>query len=169
MAWAGPAGRPPWAFPWSEVERLIVAVVLVALAAGAAFLLRRRRPAPPTQAHWPVPTQLDRQDFEGTDRSWLVAVFTSSACDSCQRATAKASVLASLQVAYQEVSYQQRKDLHERYGIEAVPTIVMADDEGVVRASFVGVPSATDLWAAMAEARQPGTSPEPGLGRASQA
>jgi hypothetical protein len=35
----------------------------------------------------------------------------------------------------------------------------------VVRASFVGPPTATDLWAAVAEARQPGVSPEPGLGR----
>ena len=151
------------------MERLIVAAVLVALAAGVALLLRRRRPAPPTQAHWPVPTQLDRQDFEGPDRAWLVTVFTSSACDSCQRATAKASVLASAQVAYQEVSYQERADLHERYGIEAVPTIVMADGEGVVRASFVGVPSATDLWAALAEARHPGASPEPDLGRPERA
>lgn len=146
------------------MERLIVASVLVASAAGVAFLLRRRRPAPPTQARWPVPTQLDRLDFEGSDRSWLVAVFTSSACDSCPRATAKASVLMSPEVAYQEVSYQERTDLHERYGIEAVPTIVMADPAGVVKASFVGVPSATDLWAAMAEARSPGTSPEPDLG-----
>ncbi len=151
------------------MERLIVAVVLVALAAAVAFLLRRRRPAPPMQPRWPVPTQLDRNDFEGADRSWLVAVFTSSACDSCQRATAKASVLVSPHVAYQEVSYQQRMDLHQRYGIEAVPTIVMADHEGVVKASFVGVPTATDLWAAMAEARQPGTTPEPELGRASEA
>jgi len=34
-----------------------------------------------------------------------------------------------------------------------------------VAASFVGVPTATDLWAAVAEARAPGASPEPDLGR----
>ncbi|MDQ3679020.1 MAG: thioredoxin family protein [Actinomycetota bacterium] len=147
------------------MERVIVAAVLVALAAAAAFVLRRQGPAPPTQPRWSVPTQLDRRDFEGGDRSWLVAVFTSSACESCRRATAKAAVMASGQVAYDEVPYQGREDLHERYGIDAVPTIVMADAEGVVRASFVGVPSATDLWAALAEARDPGASPEPDLGR----
>ena len=146
------------------MERLTVAVALIALAAAVAFLLRRRRSSPPTQAHWPVPAQLDRRDFHGEQSPWLVAVFTSAACDSCQRATAKAAVLDSAQVAYQEVSYQERRDLHERYRVEAVPTTVMADPEGVVKASFVGVPSATDLWAAMAEARQPGTSPEPDLG-----
>ena len=143
-----------------------MALVLVALAAAVALALRRRRPAPPTQSRWAVPTQLDRGDFGGGDRPWLVIVFTSSACESCQRATAKASVVASPEVGYQEVSYQDRADLHERYAIEAVPTIVMADADGVVRASFVGVPSATDLWAALAEAREPGTSPEPGLGKA---
>jgi hypothetical protein len=31
--------------------------------------------------------------------------------------------------------------------------IVVADDEGVTRASFIGVPSAADLWAALAELR----------------
>ena len=147
------------------MERLAVAVVLVAVAAGAALLLRRRGPASPTQPRWAVPTQLDRQDFEGGDRPWLVAVFTSSACESCQRATAKASVLTSPHVAYQDVAYQERRDLHERYGIDAVPTIVIADAQGVVRGSFVGVPSATDLWAALAEARHPGTSPEPNIGQ----
>jgi hypothetical protein len=49
--------------------------------------------------------------------------------------------------------------LHERYHIEAVPTLVIADREGVVRASFMGPMTATDLWAACAEARQPGSSP----------
>jgi hypothetical protein len=148
------------------VERLIIAAVLVGLAVIAALVIDRRRPAPPTQSRrWPVPVQLDRADFDGGHRPWLVAVFTSSACESCARATAKAEVLASAVVAYQEVPYQTRKDLHERYGIEIVPLIVVAGDDGVVRASFVGVPTATDLWAAVAEARAPGASPEPDLGR----
>lgn len=136
------------------MERLLLAALLVAVAAGAAFVLRRRAAtAPPTQAKWAVPTQLDRDDFTGGDHEWLVVVFTSATCDSCVEAVAKGRVLASPQVGFQEVAYQDRKDLHARYGVEAVPTIVMADAEGVVQASFVGVPSATDLWAALAEAR----------------
>ena len=91
-------------------------------------------------------------------------MFTSATCESCARATAKASVLASPSVAYLEVPYQTRKDLHVRYGVEAVPCIVVADSEGVVRASFIGAPTATDLWAAVAEARNPGSTPEPELG-----
>lgn len=136
------------------MERLLLAGVLVAMAAAAAFVLRRRTAtAPPTQAKWAVPTQLDRDDFAARDLAWLVVVFTSATCDSCTEAVAKAAVLASPQVGFQEVAYQHDKDLHTRYGVEAVPTIVMADVEGVVQRSFVGVPSATDLWAALAEAR----------------
>jgi len=129
--------------------------VLVAVAAGVAFVLRRRTgTAPPTQPRWAVPNQLDRDDFVAPERPWLVAVFTSATCDSCVEATTKGAVLASPQVGFQEIAFQDRKDLHDRYGVEAVPTIVMADAEGVVQASFVGVPSATDLWAALAQARE---------------
>ena len=63
-----------------------------------------------------------------------------------------------------DVEYTAQRALHERYNIDAVPTLVIADREGVVRASFLGPVSATDLWAACAEARNPGTSPEPNLG-----
>lgn len=144
-----------------------MAVVLIALAVVVAVVLERRKPAPPTQPrNWDVPAQLDRDDFPGRERPWLVAVFTSATCESCEKVVPKAAVLESAVVAVSEVPYQSRKDLHERYGVEVVPTLVVADAEGVVRKSFVGVPTATDLWAAVAEARAPGSSPEPDLGTA---
>ena len=146
------------------MERLLIAAVLVVVAVVVARLIDRRRPAPPTQPRWTAPAQLDRDDFEGADRPWLVVVFTSATCDSCRDATAKAQVLASADVAVQDVSWQERKDLHDRYAVTVAPTIVMAGPDGVVRASFVGPTTATDLWAALAEARDPGASPEPGLG-----
>ena len=74
-------------------------------------------------------------------------------------------VVACRDVAVQDVEYTALRRLHERYGIDAVPMVVVADADGVVRASFVGPMSATDLWAAVAEVRNPGSSPEPGLGR----
>ena len=77
----------------------------------------------------------------------------------------KMEPLRSDPVALDIVDYQVRADTHRRYGIDAVPTVVIADAEGVVRASFVGPMTATDLWAAVAEARNPGSSPEPHLGR----
>ena len=147
------------------MERLLIAVVLLAVAVAVAVVLERRRPAPPTQPRrWAVPTQLDRDDFEAPDRPWLVAVFTSATCESCLKVVPKARVLESPEVAVVEVAYQSDKVLHERYGVEIVPTLVVADAEGVVRASFIGEPTSTDLWAAVAEARHPGTSPEPDLG-----
>jgi hypothetical protein len=42
--------------------------------------------------------------------------------------------------------------------------ILIADGDGVVRRAFVGATTATDLWAAVAELRAPGATPEPGLG-----
>lgn len=147
------------------MDRLAVALVLLAVAVVVAVVLERRRPAPPTQPRrWAVPTQLDRNDFEAPERPWLVAVFTSAACDSCLKVVPKARVLESPEVAVVDVTYQANKALHQRYGVEIVPTLVVADAEGVVRASFIGEPTSTDLWAAVAEARTPGSSPEPDLG-----
>lgn len=147
-----------------------MAAVLAVVAVVAAQVLQRRKPAAPARsgvrAGWAPPGQLDRADFDDPERPWLVAVFTSSACTSCLDATAKAEVLASTEVVVQEVSWQDRKDLHDRYDMEVVPTTMIVDAEGVVHAAFVGAPTATDLWAAMAEARFPGSSPEPDLGQA---
>lgn len=146
------------------MERLAIAAVLVVVAVVVSRLLQRRRPAPPTQPRWEPPAQLDRADFDDAAKPWLVVVFTSATCESCRDATEKARVLASSEVGFQDVSWQDRKDVHDRYSVEVVPTTVMADADGVVRASFVGFVTATDLWAALAEARSPGASPEPGLG-----
>jgi hypothetical protein len=151
------------------VERLVVAAVLIVVAVVAAGVLQRLRDRDdaPTQSRWAIPTQLDRADFGGPDVPWLVAVFTSATCDSCVRAIEKATVLASPSVTVQDVPYQLQQDLHSRYAVDVVPMILVAGPDGAVAASFVGVPTATDLWAAVAEARTPGTSPEPDLGRPS--
>ncbi len=74
-------------------------------------------------------------------------------------------ILESRDVAVVDIEFTTARELHQRYRIEAVPTLVVADGEGVVVRGFVGPVTATDLWAAVAEARDPGSSPEPGLGR----
>lgn len=147
------------------MDRVALAAAIVVVALVVAYVLNRRRPAAPTQPRAEVPAQIDRADFPDDGRPWLVVVFTSATCDSCARATEKAQVLASDEVAYVEVSWQERKHLHDRYGITVVPTTLLCGPDGVVGASFVGAPTATDLWAAMAEVRNPGSSPEPELGR----
>jgi len=116
------------------VERFVLAVAIVALVAVVAVVLERRRPEPPTQPRWATPSQLDRHDFTRPDCPWLVAVFTSATCDSCAGVLAKAQVLSSDDVAVEEIEVTASGDLHRRYQVEAVPIIVVADDEGVVRA-----------------------------------
>ena len=135
------------------MERLAIAAALVVVAAAVAFVLNRRRPQAPTQGRVPVPAQLDRADFPEQDKPWLLVVWTSTTCESCARATAKASVLRSDTVGYVEVPWQEQRDLHERYGIEDVPLLVLADGEGVVRASFVGAPEFGALVTAVSAAR----------------
>jgi thioredoxin family protein len=133
------------------VERLLVAVAIAVAIALLAWVLERRRPQPPTQRRWAVPDQLDRTDFERPGAPWLVAVFSSATCDSCADTVDRARVLASADVVVQDVELTDRGDLHRRYNVEAVPTLVVADREGVVRASFVGPPPADELTEAMAE------------------
>jgi hypothetical protein len=144
------------------MEPVLVVVPVAALAAVAGALARRRRPAPPTQATFKAPLQIDRADFDRPDSPWLLAVFTSATCDSCAGARDKAAVLASAEIVVQEVEVSARKDLHDRYHIDSVPTMLLADTHGVVQASFIGPPSATDLWAAVAEARQEAEGPADG-------
>lgn len=141
------------------MERLIVAAVLVAAAVVVAVVLQRRDRDAPTASGWTVPMQVDRTDFARPETPWLVAVFTSATCDACGAVWAKALPLESDQVAVQELEAVRDKAVHDRYGIDAVPTIVVADAEGVVAASYVGPVTATDLWATVAELREPGSVP----------
>jgi len=106
-----------------------------------------------------VPAQVDRGDFARPDAAWLVAVFTSATCTTCRGVCERAQPLASDAVVVQELEHQADRALHDRYGIEAVPTTLVVDAEGVVAASFLGPVTATDLWAAVAEAREPGSTP----------
>jgi hypothetical protein len=139
------------------VERLAIAVALVAAAVAVAAVLRRRsEPPAPTRTGHTVPDQLDRADFDRPDAPWLVVAFSSRSCLSCQDTWQKVALLDSGDVAVQDVAYQERKDLHDRYGIEAVPVVLVADRAGTVVRSFVGPPTAADLWAAVADAREPG-------------
>src|SRR5437763_5665299 len=139
------------------MERVVIAVVLAAVVCAVAYLVQRRRGTEaPTQRRWAVPDQLDRDDFESPAAPWLIAIFTSATCESCAQAMAKAAPLASPTVAVQEVALDKQRDLHRRYNIEAVPTLVVADGEGVVRATFVGPPKADELWAAVAQVKDAG-------------
>ena len=143
------------------MERFVLVAVAIAVALTVSAVLRRRRPDAPTQGGFHMPTQLDRGDFFGPSVQWLVAVFTSSTCNTCADVADKAAVLASNEVVVQRIDYVDDPALHKRYGIDAVPTLVIADARGVVRNGFIGPVKAQDLWAAVAECREPGSTPDP--------
>jgi hypothetical protein len=145
------------------VERLLIALALVAGAVVVAVVLQRRRPDAPSRPAFSIPAQVDRVDFARPQAPWLVAVFTSATCDTCAGVWDRARHLdagADGPVVVQELEVGAEKALHERYGIDAVPLVLIADADGVVVRHFLGPVTATDLWAAVAEAREPGSTPE---------
>lgn len=142
----------------------IVAVAVVACAALATLVGRRRRRQPPTQPRLALPKQVDRDDFAEPATPWLVAVFSSATCATCADVVRKAKALASRDVVVHDVEYSAARDLHARYDVDAVPAVLIVDHDGVVRATFQGPVSATDLWAAVAECRDPGSRPDAACG-----
>lgn len=141
---------------------IFVAVALAVV--GVAWWLRRRDPQGPPRDAFPVPRQLARPDFPRPDAPWLVAYFSSETCASCLGLGPKVAVLESDEVATCELEFATRRELHDRYEVAAIPMILIADADGVVLRAFVGSTSATDLWAALAECREPGSTPEADLG-----
>ncbi len=140
------------------MDRVLLVLGAVLIAGIVAVVLGRKPGAPASNTHH-VPNLLDRADFLRPDADWLVAVFTSATCNTCEGVWERAELLASDAVAAQRIDYQDDKALHERYRIDGVPTLVIADNDGTVKRAFLGPVTATDLWAAMAEEREPGSVP----------
>jgi hypothetical protein len=136
----------------AEAAALLAALAMAVLVGLVALLLRRRqRPDAPTQPRGQsVLAQLDRVDFARPEAPWLIAVFTSATCLSCRDTVEEAQALAGERVSVEEVEVGARGSLHARYGITAVPVVVLADADGVVQVSFVGPPEPGQLRAALA-------------------
>ena len=133
--------------------RFVIVGVVVVIALLANLWQRKRQVDAPTQGASEVPSQIDRSDFVRPDAPWIVLAFTSATCQTCSDIERKVRVLETNSVAIQILEYTAERELHERYKIDAVPTVLMADANGVVQANFLGPVSATDLWAALARAR----------------
>ena len=142
------------------MDRLTIAAVIIAIVGVIALVSRRRRITDaPTQREYNVPQQLDRNDFVRPDAPWLVVIFSSATCDVCVGVAERAAILESSEVAVAVVEYGDERALHEKYKIDAVPTLLVSDIAGVTRKHFLGPVNATDMWAAVAEAREPGSAP----------
>lgn len=124
------------------------AILLGAIALGA--VIRRRQPAGPPRDSYPTPRQIRRDDFVRPDAPWLVVLFSSETCASCVALAEQVAGLDSEAVATCELAYEQHRALHERYDISAVPMVVIADAEGIVRAAFVGPTETSEMTAVLA-------------------
>ena len=131
---------------------IVIAVAVVALGVGA-YMQRQAPDAPSTPTKHTTPQQVNRDDFVRPDAPWLVAVFTSKTCETCAKVWTSTQLLASGDVAVQNVEVVDNAELHKRYNITAVPSVVIADEEGVARASFLGPPSSSELWDSLNELR----------------
>jgi hypothetical protein len=140
------------------LERLGVVAALTALVFVAAHLIRRGRPTTPAVAGEPgkatVPQHLDRSDFDRPEAPWLVVAFTSATCDSCAAVAEGVRPLAGADVAVAEIEAAAQPDLHRRYRVDAVPTVVFADGAGQVRRWFLGPVSRHELEDALGELRR---------------
>ena len=132
------------------MTNVLIAVALGAAALVVAWLINRRKPKATAMisAHH-VPDRIDRGDFIRPEAPVLIAVFTSATCASCAAMVATARELASDAVAVDEAELGARADVHRRYEIDAVPILVVADRDGVVRASFAGAVTANELAEAL--------------------
>lgn len=129
--------------------RLVLLIVLTAMAVGVALLLQRRRPEPPSAPSYRAPTQLDRDDFAEPDRPILVAVFASSTCDSCAGVWDLVSALDRPDTVVERILVEDDAERHSRYRIDGVPTTLVVDPHGVVQHPFFGPITAEELRAAL--------------------
>ncbi len=131
---------------------MVVAAVSVA-AAGAAALIGRLRSTPGTGPALHLgapPDRVDRRDFP-SDSEWLLVVFTSVGCSACERTMTAARELAAEDLEVLEVTREESGELHTRYGIDAVPTLLFVDSTGRVPRSLLGSPSTRELASARAQ------------------
>ncbi len=134
---------------WVIYSSLVVSVVAVLI-----WVSRSKR-AETVIPSYDAPAKIDTSDFGMTDKEAVVVLFSSSSCESCNLVKSKAEVLITEKVGVYIADYQdvEGKTLHEKYSIEAVPTLIVCDSAGVTQKAFLGTITATDLWAAVASVR----------------
>lgn len=118
---------------------MLIVLVIAAAAVAVSTAVNRRRPDPPSTPQTAVPQQLDRADF-GDTGGWLLVLFSSETCLACRdaRDTLAPVVVDGLRV--EECSFPEDRAVHDRYAIDSVPTVVLADPDGVVQWSYLGAP-----------------------------
>jgi thioredoxin-related protein len=119
---------------------LVIVILVVVVASAAAVLVQRRQPDVPSAPQFVVPQQLDRSDFEAPNKPWLLLLFSSETCLSCHDARNTLDLVEVDSIHVQDAPVETTKALHDRYAINAGPTVILADAEGVVTWSYLGAP-----------------------------
>lgn len=142
---------------------LAMAVIAVLSALFASWYRNAHAPTVPLNTPSAAPTQIRREDFATPWVHGLVVVFTSATCASCNDVYAEALWWQSPCISVQKVEVQKNKQLHDRYSITSVPTLIFADASGVVRHSVIGPLAPRDRESInelreIFDAKEPGTS-----------
>ena len=119
---------------------IILVLVIGVTAFGVSSLANRRMPDSPSVPKSILPYQLDRSDFNNPSIDWIFVLFTSDTCDACDLVLSEVSKISLPNVVVQNINYATNKSLHVRYEIDAVPILLLADQQGIVQWSFAGVP-----------------------------
>ena len=127
---------------------ILMVLLLGAFAALVAYFVNRRASDSPSVPKNSLPIQIDRKDFNQPEISQLVVLFSSQTCDSCNKVRELIRSIPVDSVCIQEVQFPKQRNIHERYGIDSVPIILVANADGVVIWSYAGVPP-DDLFSDM--------------------
>ena len=120
------------------MSRILLLIILSFAASAAAVFLKKFNTKNFTNSGWSVPGHIDRNDFEFSDANWLAVIFSSDTCETCKPAVAESMKLSTLGIAVQEIPVETKKHLHQKYDIDAVPMLLLADEFGVVKSSHLG-------------------------------
>lgn len=127
--------------------RLGIAVAVIALVAIAFALWRRPSRLIRTST-------LDLADL-GL-RGPVVVQFTTTSCTRCRVArTVLESVAESAGIPFDQIDLDTRPDVAARYGIRAVPTILVAGSRGELKGVWTGLPARVEIERAVTRSLLP--------------
>jgi hypothetical protein len=122
----------------SPLLRILIAGAAVALVVAVARLASR----------WLKPIH-PAIDLEGLGSRPGVILFTSTGCETC---TAAGDVVDAADVGVRRVTWEGEPELFERYGIEAVPLVIVLGADGTTYLTETGIPDSRHLGPAIRRA-----------------